>query len=185
MNNIRVYTVSIFDKIYTLVKKFKFKKFGKHSYFKLPITIRNANCITIGTGVFIREHAWLNANNTRDDGRSTLIIGDYTYIGRFVHINALNDVIISDNVLIADRVFISDVDHSFSDTNIPIIFQNITSKGPVLLSKGCWIGIGAVILPGVKIGKNSVVSANAVVTKDVPDYCVVGGIPAKIIKFIK
>jgi acetyltransferase-like isoleucine patch superfamily enzyme len=52
----------------------------------------------------------------------------------------------------------------------------------VILQEGCWIGIGAVILPGVTVGRNSVVAANAVVTKDVPDRVVVGGVPARNIR---
>jgi len=60
--------------------------------------------------------------------------------------------------------------------------QGIEFKGHVHLCTGCWIGIGAVILPGVRVGRNAVVAANAVVTKDVPDYAVVAGIPARVIK---
>ena len=57
-------------------------------------------------------------------------------------------------------------------------------KGAVRLRQGCWLGIGVVILPGVTIGRNSVVVANSVVTRDVPDYAVVAGNPAKIIKVL-
>jgi acetyltransferase-like isoleucine patch superfamily enzyme len=124
----------------------------------------------------------LNAKDDRGDGSQTLIIGDGTYIGRLVQINAWRSVAIGSNVLIADRVFISDADHNFTDTNIPIRLQGDSFIGAVTLKDGCWIGIGAVILPGVTIGRNAVVAANAVVTKDVPDCVVVGGIPAKIIK---
>ena len=51
--------------------------------------------------------------------------------------------------------------------------------GAVTINDGCWIGIGAVILPGVEIGRNAVVGANAVVTRNVPDFAVVGGVPAR------
>jgi acetyltransferase-like isoleucine patch superfamily enzyme len=123
----------------------------------------------------------VNAKDDRGDGAPTLRIGDGTYIGRFAQINAWRNVDIGDHVLRADRVFISDADHNYLDTNAPIRLQGDSFRGAVTLREGCWIGIGAVILPGVTIGRNSVVAANAVVTKDVPDGVVVGGIPAKII----
>jgi acetyltransferase-like isoleucine patch superfamily enzyme len=83
--------------------------------------------------------------------------------------------------MIADRVYISDIDHEYRDDRLPVIAQGVYSKGPVLLKAGCWIGVGAVILPGVTVGRNAVVGANAVVTRDVPDFAVVGGVPAKIL----
>ena len=66
--------------------------------------------------------------------------------------------------------------------NIPIIDQGTGFSGAVHIKTGSWIGIGACILPGVVIGKHAIVAANSVVTKDVPDFTVVGGVPAKIIK---
>ena len=88
-------------------------------------------------------------------------------------------------MLIADRVFISDADHNFSDRETPIRLQGDSFLGAVTLRDGCWIGIGAVILPGVTVGRNAVVAANAVVTDDVPDHAVVGGIPARVIRQIQ
>jgi acetyltransferase-like isoleucine patch superfamily enzyme len=86
--------------------------------------------------------------------------------------------------MIADRVFISDADHIYIDPNIPIKDQGDSFSGAVTLQDGCWIGIGVVILPGVTIGRNAIVSANAVVMQDVPANSVVGGIPARVI-FLK
>jgi acetyltransferase-like isoleucine patch superfamily enzyme len=124
----------------------------------------------------------LNAKDDRGDGSQTLIIGDGTYIGRLVQINAWRGVAIGSNVLIADRVFISDADHNFTDTNVPIRLQGDSFIGAVTLKDGCWIGIRCRNPSGVTSGRNAVVAASAVVTKDVPDCVVVGGIPAKIIK---
>lgn len=137
--------------------------------------------IEVGERVDIGRHGWLNAVDDRGDGRPTLRIGDGTYIGRFAHINAWRDVVIGSNVLIADRVFISDASHDF-DPATPVRLQGDSFLGPVELKEGCWIGVGAVILPGVTIGKNAVVGSNSVVTKTVPDYAVVGGNPAKLIR---
>jgi len=128
------------------------------------------------------EHAWLNAKLARAGKMPSLTIGDRCYIGRFVHINSLQNVTIEPDVLIADRVFISDEDHVYADRHRPIIAQGTRYKGPVLLKSGSWIGEGACILPGVTVGRNAIVGANAVVTKDVPDYTIVAGVPAKILR---
>jgi acetyltransferase-like isoleucine patch superfamily enzyme len=124
----------------------------------------------------IREHAWLNTKGRRKDGKPALVIGSGSYIGRFVHINAWFEVIIEPKVMIADRVHISDAQHHFGDRGAPIISQGDYYKAPVRLCSGCWIGIGAVILPGVTIGRNAIVAPNTVVRKDVPDENVVSGI---------
>ena len=62
--------------------------------------------------------------------------------------------------------------------------RNLYSKGPVIIEDNIWIGEKASIMPGVHVGKGSIIAANAVVTHDVPPYCIVGGVPAKIIKQI-
>jgi len=120
----------------------------------------------------------------RKDGMPTLRIGDGTYIGRFAHINAWRNVRIGRDVLIADRVFISDCEHAFADTTVPIRLQGDIFRGNVMLMDGCWIGVGAVILPGVTVGRNAVVAANSVVNRDVAELTVVGGVPAKFIRKI-
>ena len=171
--------------LYTYLMQCRFEYWGKGSRLHPPATLICPGVIRIGDGVVIKEHAWLNAWNRRADGRASLIIGDGCYIGRFAHINAWEDVVIEPHVLIADRVYISDADHYHDDPEVPIILQGVGFKGSVLICSGCWIGIGAAILPGVRVGKNAIVGANAVVTRDVPDNAVVGGVPAKIIAILK
>jgi acetyltransferase-like isoleucine patch superfamily enzyme len=171
----------IIDILYTFSIKYCFYEFGKGSRICPPATIYNAGKISIGKGVIIRKYAWLNVIDFSNKKEPVLKIGDYTYIGFNVQITALKEVIIDDNVLIANRVLISDTDHNYSDLDQPIISQGDRFKGKVHLKSGCWIGIGALIFPGVTVGRNAVVGANAVVTHDVPDYAVVGGVPAKVI----
>ena len=90
-------------------------------------------------------------------------------------------IIIGKKVLTADKVYISDNLHSYEDVTIPIIDQKIKQINHVEIGDGTWIGENVCIL-GVKIGKNCVIGANSVVTKDIPDYSVVVGSPAVIIK---
>jgi acetyltransferase-like isoleucine patch superfamily enzyme len=170
---------------YTLAIRGQFASWGRGSRIGRGAKIVGPQFVRIGSGVTIGQQAWMNAKDDRGDGAPTLHVGDGTYIGRFVQINAWRNVVIGKDVLVADRVLISDADHNYSDINIPIRRQGDSFRGEVILREGCWIGIGAVVLPGVTIGRNSVVAANAVVTKDVPDYVVVGGIPATLIKQLK
>lgn len=174
----------ILVRAYTIIIRLQFNSWGDGSLIELGAKLMSPALVSVGSNVHICEHAWLNAKDDRLDGLPTLAIGNGTYIGRFAHINAWRQVTIEDNVLIADRVFISDADHKYKDIKVPVILQGDAFKGAVLIRTGSWLGVGVVVLPGVTVGRNAVVAANSVVTKDVPDYAVVGGIPAKVIKIL-
>lgn len=111
--------------------------------------------------------------------------GKHTKIGKNVFINFnctfldLGGITIDDNVLIAPNVSLLSEGHPISPEE-----RNTLMPGHIHIKRNVWIGAGATILPGVTIGENSVVAAGAVVSKDVPDNTVVGGIPAKVIKHI-
>jgi acetyltransferase-like isoleucine patch superfamily enzyme len=111
-------------------------------------------------------------------GEEYISLGDDVKIGSMCWLLA---VIIESNVLIADKVYISDNSHDFESVDTPIISQRVIFKGDTLIREGAWIGENVSII-GVVIGRNSVVAANSVVLTDVPDYSVVAGIPAKVIK---
>ena len=85
-------------------------------------------------------------------------------------------------MLFAPHVHISDRNHGFEDIHTPISRQKVTSNGPVVIGAETWLGFGCQVMSGVKIGRHCVIAAGAVVVKDVPDYCVVGGNPARILK---
>lgn len=118
------------------------------------------------------------------DATSQLCIGNNTEIGRGSTITASNLIIIGDGVLTGPRVFISDHNHQYENPNEHIFEQGIRmNKGDsVMIGNGTWIGTNAVIVGNIKIGRNCVIGANSVVTKDIPDYSVAVGIPAKVIK---
>ena len=172
----------IYRRLYSATNAGRFATFGKGSRLGPGSRLINPHLVSVGDNVTLSDSIWINAKDDRRNGEVTLRIGEGTYVGNYVQINAWQDVDIEPNVLIADRVFISDADHHFLRADLPIRRQGDFCKGPVRLRTGCWLGIGAVILPGVTIGRNAVVAANSVVTHDVPDRTVVGGIPAKIIK---
>lgn len=168
----------IFHRSYSYLTTRRLRSSGKKSYISFPATINFPKSISIGNEVWIREHAWLNCGES--NGQTSLQIGDGSYVGRFVHINAYQSVVLEKDVLISDRVFISDVHHNYADSNIPIIKQGVSDPEPIHLKQGCWIGVGASIMPGITIGRNAVVAANAVVTQDIPDHMVARGVPARI-----
>jgi acetyltransferase-like isoleucine patch superfamily enzyme len=111
----------------------------------------------------------------------TLSIGDKCVLARDVSINCYLDVEIGDSTLVADNVYISDFDHNFADLTVPIKDQGI-AKSRVRIGRDVWLGTKVTIARGVEIGEGSVVGANAVVTKDLPGYCVAVGVPARVIR---
>jgi len=111
-----------------------------------------------------------------------IIVGNYVCLNDFSTLYSnMGKILIGNNVLIAEDVYITTSNHRFDSKSLPINKQGLNSKD-VFIGDDVWIGTKAVILPGVKIGRGAVVGAGAVVTKDIPPYCVVGGVPAKIIK---
>lgn len=109
-------------------------------------------------------------------------IGDDVFIDEDVKIR--RDTVIGNDVLIASGVQLVTVNHVFERTDIPIRTQGETISR-IEIGDDVWIGTNVIILPGVKIGSHSVIAAGAVVTRDVPEWAVIGGIPAKIIKLRK
>ena len=97
----------------------------------------------------------------------------------------LGGIVIEDNVMIGSGVHFYVSNHRFDRRDIPLIEQGHHQAQPIKVKEGAWIGANSIILPGVVIGKNCVVGAGAVVTRSIPDYCVVVGSPARVIKKIE
>jgi acetyltransferase-like isoleucine patch superfamily enzyme len=158
-----------------------FKKIGYRSIVINPLKIENGKNILIANNVLIGYKSWLAASPLTGENECILEIGEGCSIGNFNHIYATKRIILEKNVLTADKVYISDNLHGYKNVNLPIIKQAIVQNSIVIIGEGSWIGENVCVL-GVKIGRNSVIGANSVVTKDIPDYCVAVGSPAKIIK---
>ena len=159
----------------------KFNYLGKKTAIFSPMQIDNPKGISVGDNVFIGHNSWLFGSNNLSEANKGLFIEDNVTIGHFSHIVALSSVVIEKKVLIADKVFISDCTHSYEDVEKHIVDQKIKLLKDIRIGEGSWIGENVCIC-GASIGKHSVVGANTVVLKDVPDYCVVAGNPARIIK---
>jgi acetyltransferase-like isoleucine patch superfamily enzyme len=104
-----------------------------------------------------------------------LVVGSHTNIGRHVHLDARGDLTIGDNVNISDEVAVWTAEHDIQAENFPI------SRGPVVVGDRVWLCFRSIVLPGVRLGEGCVVATGAVVTKDVPPFTLVGGVPAKVI----
>lgn len=115
-------------------------------------------------------------------------IGDKVHLEKNVHIATNTNIIIRNNVLIASNVYISNLNHGIykgdiqSKPTIPPFLRNLSLDKDIIIEDNVWIGQNVSIVAGAKIGTSAIVSANSVVTKDVPSYCIVAGIPAKVIK---
>ncbi len=112
---------------------------------------------------------------------SKTVLGDNSGIGR----NAVltGDITIGDNVMMGADCTIYTRNHSFDRLDIPMCKQGFQSERPVTIGNDVWIGGHVIILPGVNIGNGVIIGAGAVVTKDVPDYAVMGGSPARVLKY--
>ena len=174
--------------IYTIYKKREFATFGINSILFPHHTIVGGKGIYIGNNTSINEYCYLSIWLKRKVVENpSVTIGDDCNIGAYNHITCVNRVVIGNGFLSGKWVTISDNNHGCSDYRdlcVPPRKREVTSKGPVLIGQNVWIGEKATILSGVRIGDNAIIAANAVVTKDVPSNCLVGGIPAKVIKYI-
>ena len=163
----------------------KFRKilgnFGDGSIISKPLRISHGKNIFIGTNVEVHDYCWLAAVPLTGDDKCQLIIEDGSVIGDFCHIYATKSIIIRKNVLFANGVYISDNLHGYVNINTPIIRQPIVQKNLVEIGEGSWLGEHVCII-GSSIGKNCVIGANSVVTRDIPDFCVAVGAPARVIK---
>jgi acetyltransferase-like isoleucine patch superfamily enzyme len=173
---------SILVRLYSLLQSLgRYRSFGMGTVVRPPSTISNKQCITLGSRVSIGKRSFISIVKTGSNS-PTLVIGDDVTIGSDFCVSCIDSVRIGNKVLMADRVFIGDCYHDYRDVTIPVIDQPMKAMGPVVIEDGAFIGINAVILPGVTIGRNAVVGASSVVTSDVPSYAVVVGNPAKVIR---
>ncbi|NLP04896.1 acyltransferase [Candidatus Fermentibacteria bacterium] len=111
--------------------------------------------------------------------------GENVRIGSNSHINEgahLANVEIGENVLIAPEVYFIARTHRCSDPHTPVALQGEQDHPATVVANGAWIGLRAVIMPGLRIGEGAIVGALSLVNRDVPDFCVVGGVPARVIR---
>jgi acetyltransferase-like isoleucine patch superfamily enzyme len=163
----------------------RFAAFGPGSVLAFPPgAIFGEAWIEIGSGTVVGQHVSISAGTVpgQDLGPASLLrIGDGCVIGRGSHIVAHQRVDIGDDVFTGPYVYITDQNHGYADPDVPIGRQ-WPANAPVSIGAGSWLGAGAIVLPGSCIGRHVVVGAGSVVRGQVPDHCVVAGVPARIVR---
>jgi acetyltransferase-like isoleucine patch superfamily enzyme len=161
---------------------------NKARIVRYPFYIRGKKYIKFGnmitTGVGLR----IDAFPENKSNEPCITFGDNVQINDYVHIAAISSIRIGNNVLIASKVFITDHNHGDYGINnnndspyIPPIMRPLRAN-PVIIEDNVWIGEHVSILPGVKVGKGTVIGAQSVVTKDIPPNSIAVGVPARVIK---
>lgn len=137
--------------------------------------------ITIGQGSSIGAFSFLKVSGSLMKLGLGIRIGKNVGIGEFSHIGGAGGVSIGDDTIIGSYFSVHPEEHIYADPQRLIREQGVTHKG-IEIGSGCWIGAKVTILDGAKIGNGCVVAAGAVVKGSFPDNCVLGGVPAKVIK---
>jgi acetyltransferase-like isoleucine patch superfamily enzyme len=178
-----------------------FRYFGEGAKIRPPFRILNPQRITIGDRTAIREGCHINAfidlsflmdyidPAYRGDFQREqyvyapeIAIGREVQIGRFAFMSCNRSIAIEDRVVLSERVFVGDNNHSISHPLVPIVQQPNAPGEPVVIGTGSWIGVGAAILAGTRLGRNSAVGANSVVRGgEFPSHAVIGPPPASLL----
>jgi acetyltransferase-like isoleucine patch superfamily enzyme len=154
-------------------------------HYSCDVPRSRANYIRLGDRVILGREVWLNIPNVSICNKPAIVIEDGCGIGRHSVISAKNQIHIQRNTVFGPSVLVMDHNHAFEDVNVPISRQPMTQGGTIRIEEGCWIGFGVAIVCSrgeLVIGRNSVVGANSVVSRSVPECSVVVGNPARIVK---
>lgn len=167
----------------------RFGAFGDGSALVFPPgTIFGEQFIHVGAHTLIGPNVTMSAGLYGEDLAPKLAqpwslrFGDNCSIGRYCQFVSRVGIDVGDDITMAPNVYITDHNHRYDDTTLPIKQQWMT-EAPVRIGSGSWLGTGAVILPGARLGRNTVVAAGSVVRPgDYPDLAVLAGVPAKVVK---
>jgi len=162
----------------------------------LPRNIVNPDRIFLGNDIYLGPNSLLIAltgypgstmehpkkKGTKQTFDSKISIGSRVTSTGQLQVAAMSEVIIEDDVMFATNVNITDGFHGYARIDEPYKYQEISRIQPITIKHGCWIGQNVVIFPGVTIGEMTIIGANSVVTKSIPERSIAVGSPAKVIK---
>lgn len=131
------------------------------------------NPFTLGDGSVIEYFSVI------DNGAGAVHIGKECRVG--LRNTLIGPVEIGDHTILAQNVVLSGLNHNYRDIARPVSLQGI-SAAPIVIGSGAWIGANSIVTAGVRIGNHSIVAGGSTVTKDVPDYSIAAGNPARVIK---
>ncbi|WP_016910466.1 acyltransferase [Streptomyces xiaopingdaonensis] len=164
---------------------YAFHRIGTGTRLAFPQgTVFGAGWIELGDHCVVGQEVTLTAGMMPDldlGPETVLRIGDGVVLGRGSHVVADTAVTIGDDVFCGPYVYITSTNHSYDDPHQPVGRQ-WPRAAPVEIGAGSWLGAGAVVLPGARLGRNTVVAAGSVVRGEVPDHAVVAGVPARVVR---
>ena len=174
----------------------KFGNSPRNVVIELPRTIINPDRIFLGNEVRLGQGSllypithyptrWMQHPTKKQPQQKfdpKITIGNRVTATSKLQLAAFDEITIEDDVLFASNVNITEGLHGYENANVPYKYQKIFKVAHIIIKQGCWIGQNAVILPGVTIGELTIVGANSVVTKSIPDRCIAVGAPAQVIK---
>lgn len=162
-------------------------KTGEGTYIGQPRRIEGQQYISFGNNSYMGKEGWLAAYdyypNSGQKFTPQISIGNNVFIGSFSTITSVNKIIIEDGVETADFLYISDHIHSITpEEGVPVSKRRLITRGYVKIGAFTGIGINVCILSGVTLGKYCIVGAQTVVTRSFPDYSLIMGNPAQLVK---
>ncbi|WP_279775200.1 acyltransferase [Shewanella sp. GD03713] len=154
--------------------------FGKliSLYYRLKYKFLDKRVI-INQSAFIHHAATFILNNNEN---ARIKIHDNVYVGRFANIHTGSEITIGNNSVLSDYVYLSTLSHGIEPINGPIMLQPSYDKGSIILGENVFLGFGVKVMPNIRLGNWCIVGAGSVVTKSFPEYSMIAGNPAKLIK---
>lgn len=169
-------------RVFRLIFGRRFAAFGRRTLVVAPVGIERPDRIALGDDVYVAAQTCLAARPEAPDAAGpALIISDGCKLGRFNHLYATRFVKLGHKVLTANGVYISDNLHGYRDTDVAVMDQPLVQLSDTEIGDHSWLGHNACVV-GAKLGRHCIVGANAVVTRDAPDYSVIVGAPGRIIR---
>jgi len=158
-------------------------EFGKWIQLEdyVKVSALSKDKVTLGNNVRIGAYSQVIAATSFNNIGAHIRIGNNVGIGEFAYLGGGGGLDIGDDCIVGQYFSCHPENHLFGNTEELIRLQGISRKG-IIIGSNCWIGAKVTVLDGVRIGAHCVIAAGAVVTKDMPDYAVIGGVPAKVIK---
>lgn len=169
-------------RLFRLLFARRFAAFGRRTLVVAPVAIERPGRIALGDDVYVAAQSCLAAGANHEDAtHPALVIEEGCKLGRFNHLYATRRVRLGRKVLTANGVYISDNLHGYRDIGLAVMDQPLTQLSDTEIGDHSWIGHNACVI-GARLGRHCIVGANAVVTRDAPDYSVIVGAPARIIR---